>query len=81
MNYPNKDPNKEALYLDNIRRSLTEIYDRIEVLSAGLEEDADEEDLTPEQVFAVQAIEAVEQEWVLDPEMRSEMSVIQWDDD
>ena len=80
MNYPNEDPNKEAIYLDNIRRSLTEVYARIEVLSAGLEEDVDEEDLTPEQVAAVQAIEAVEQEWLIDPDIRKEMSVIQWND-
>ena len=47
-------------------------------LLASIPDDIDEEDLTPEQQDAVRAVEAIESEWIIDPEMRQEMSCINW---
>ena len=75
------DTNKEHIYLQNMQRSMVEVYAQIEQLLATIPDDIDEKDLTPEQCDAVLAVEAIESEWILDPEMRKEMSCINWTDD
>lgn len=40
----------------------------------------DEERLTREQRIAVGNVMAIEAEWVLDPEQREAMSLVQWED-
>ena len=65
---------KESIYLQNIQRSMIEVYNQIEQLLATIPDDIDESDLTPEQCDAVLAVEAIESEWILDPEIRREMS-------
>ena len=35
-----------------------------------------EGELTPEQTFGIIAITAIEEEWLLDPEVRAELSII-----
>ena len=75
------DTNKEHIYLQNIQRSMVEVYAQIEHLLESIPDDIDESDLTPEQCDAVLAVEALEQEWILDPEIRAEMSCINWTDD
>ena len=70
--------NKEHEYLQNIQRSMVEVYNQIEQLLELIPDDIDEEDLTPEQQDAVRAVEAIESEWIIDPEMRQEMSCINW---
>ena len=75
------DTNKEHIYLQNIQRSMVEVYAQIEHLLESIPDDIDESDLTPEQCDAVLAVEALEQEWILDPEIRQEMSCINWTDD
>ena len=75
------DTNKEHIYLQNIQRSMVEVYAQIEHLLESIPDDIDEGDLTPEQCDAVLAVEALEQEWILDPEIRAEMSCINWTDD
>ena len=72
---------KESIYLQNIQRSMIEVYNQIEQLLATIPDDIDEEDLTPEQSDAVRAVEAIESEWIIDPEIRREMSCINWTDD
>ena len=72
---------KEATYLANIQRSMVEVYSNIEQLLESIPDDIDEADLTPEQQDAVRAVEAIEGEWILDPEMRKAMSCINWTDD
>ena len=72
---------KETIYLQNMQRSMVEVYDQIEKLLSTIPDDIDEADLTPEQCDAVLAVEAIESEWILDPEMRKEMSCINWTDD
>ena len=71
---------KETIYLQNMQRSMVEVYNNIEQLLATIPDDIDEADLTPEQCDAVLAVEAIEAEWILDPEMRREMSCIDWTD-
>ena len=72
---------KEHIYLQNIQRSMIEVYNQIEQLLETIPDDIDEADLTPEQGDAVLAVEAIESEWILDPEIRQEMSCINWTDD
>ena len=72
---------KESIYLQNIQRSMIEVYNQIEQLLETIPDDIDESDLTPEQCDAVLAVEAIESEWILDPEMRQEMSCINWTDE
>jgi hypothetical protein len=72
---------KEAIYLANIQRSMVEVYSNIENLLSTIPDDVDEADLTPEQCDAVLAVEAIESEWILDPDLRKEMSCIDWTDD
>ena len=38
-------------------------------------------ELTEEQLDILLDIEAVEAEWVVDPEMRKEISIVQWEED
>ena len=73
--------NKEHIYLANMQRSMVEVYTQIERLLETIPDDIDEADLTPEQQDAVRAVEAIESEWILDPEIRAEMSCINWTDD
>ena len=72
---------KESIYLQNMQRSMVEVYNNIEQLLATIPDDIDESDLTPEQCDAVLAVEAIESEWILDPEIRREMSCINWTDE
>ena len=72
---------KESIYLQNMQRSMVEVYNQIEQLLATIPDDIDEADLTPEQGDAVLAVEAIESEWILDPEIRREMSCINWTDE
>ena len=72
---------KETIYLQNMQRSMVEVYNNIEQLLATIPDDVDEADLTPEQCDAVLAVEAIESEWILDPEIRREMSCINWTDE
>ena len=71
---------KEHIYLQNMQRSMVEVYNNIEQLLATIPDDIDEADLTPEQCDAVLAVEAIESEWILDEDMRREMSCINWTD-
>ena len=72
---------KESIYLQNMQRSMVEVYNNIEQLLETIPDDIDESDLTPEQCDAVLAVEAIESEWILDPEIRREMSCINWTED
>lgn len=69
---------KEKQYLQNMQRSLVEVYARIETILQTLPEHMVEEELTPSQIQAVAAVEAIEEEWILNPETRKEMSCIDW---
>jgi hypothetical protein len=40
----------------------------------------DEDDFTPQQRDQVAAVLAIEAEWVLDPEMRAQVTLISWEE-
>jgi len=73
---------KQQIYSDNIRRSLAEMVERMTTLAACLPDDGDHFEtsaLTPQQDTAIDSIMAIEEEWILDPVIRREQSIIQWD--
>ena len=74
-------PRKEMLYRDNIQRSLQEMYLQMEKVSQCLPEDIDEDDLTHEMKEAINIVSAIEEEWIVDPTLRAELSMLQWNDD
>ena len=82
MTDTNPDHIKQQIYSDNIRRSLAEMVERMTTLAACLPDDGDHfetAELTPQQDTAIDSIMAIEEEWILDPVIRREQSIIQWD--
>jgi hypothetical protein len=73
-----KPTKKEIIYQQNLQRSLTEVYAQIERLLSTIPDDIDEADLTEDQLFNIGCVQALEEEWVVDPEMRGELSCINW---
>ena len=73
---------KKAIYQANITRSLAEMYqhmeDMLDFLPEGEEIDGDK--LTDEQLEIIERVEAIEQEWIIDPKARAEVTLIQWED-
>lgn len=74
-------PQPESVSEDNVRRSLVEIYTRIEQLLETIPDNISESELTEDQTDIINNIEAIEQEWILNPELRAELSVINWTDE
>ena len=72
---------KTAKYQAHITRSLAELYQHMEDMLEILPEDAenDGDKLTDEQLEVIERVEAIEQEWILDPVIREEVSLIQWE--
>lgn len=73
---------KKAIYQANITRALAEMYQHMEnmldFLPEGEEIDGDK--LTDEQFEIIERVEAIEQEWIIDPKARAEVTLIQWED-
>jgi hypothetical protein len=78
-------PNINQLYQENIERSVAELYDHMNNNLLGwLSDDgkyADTEDLTPEQIDSISAVQSIEEEWVLNAELREEVSMLRFADD
>ena len=78
-------PNIEQLYQENIERSVAELYDHMSNNLLGwLPDDGeyqDSEDLTPEQIDSISAVQSIEEEWVLNAELREEVSMLRFADD
>ena len=72
---------KQSIYLTNMQRSLVEVYNHIEELLSTIPDDCDESVLTTDQWDSIKNVQALESEWILDDEMRREMSCIDWIDD
>ena len=81
MDYQQYVPQPLEVSEDNLRRSLAEVYLNIEQLLSVIPDDCDESELNDDQIDAVVNIDAIEQEWILNPDVRNELSVIQWRDD
>ena len=52
----------------------------METMLEGIPEGIEEKDLTPEHEEIISRIEAIESEWVIDPEQREALSLINWED-
>ena len=76
------NPDKTAKYHANITRSLAELYQHMEnMLEILPEEDMiDGDNLTDEQLEVIERVEAIEEEWIVDPTIRAEVSLIQWEE-
>ena len=74
---------KEIKYHAQLQRTLVEIYKHIDKTLAWMDEGAiiEEEHLTPSQWMSVLNVQAIEEEWLLDPEQRRAYSMIQWEED
>ena len=75
---------KELRYQQVIEHQLSGIYDHMcnNLLSwvKDDEELIDRERLSSEQLLAIGNVNAIEEEWLLDPRVREEMSLVQWED-
>ena len=76
--------NKEHIYHQNIQRSLMELYDHMSnnLLSWMPDDgDFDFDHITQDQQETIHAVNAIEEEWILNEQDRKEASMIQWYDD
>ena len=73
---------KKAIYQSNITRSLAEMYLHMEKMLDFLPvgEVFDGDKLTDEQLEIIERVEAIEQEWIIDPVARAEVTLIDWVD-
>lgn len=74
---------KERTYHNIIQNQLATLYDHMtNNLLSWLPEDGyiDEDTFTPQQHDQVAAVLAIEEEWVLDPEVRASVSLINWEE-
>lgn len=75
---------KELTYHNIIQNQLAGLYDHMtnNLLSWMPEDDyIDEDNMTADQLASVAAVQAIEEEWVLDPEVRTTVTLISWCDD
>ena len=71
---------KEILYQQNIQRSLREMGAHLERVGSCIPEQINEADLTYEMREAYNIITAIEEEWIVDPVQRAELSMLQWEE-
>ena len=72
---------KKDIYRMHITRSVAEMYERMYALLDFIEDDEvfDFDTATDDQLCAIEYVEAIEEEWVLDPEERKQCSLLNWD--
>ena len=70
---------KEIIYRTNVQRSLIEMYNHMEKMLEAIPEGIEEKDLTPEHEEIITRIEAIESEWIVDPEQREQLTLINWE--
>ena len=72
---------KELTYHNIIQNQLAHLYDHMtNNLLDWLPEDGwvDESDFTPKQEESIAAVLAIEEEWILEPEVRASVTLINW---
>ena len=71
---------KELIYRAHIQRSLVEMYQHMEQMLTILpdDEEIDGDALTDKQLEVIERVEAIEQEWIVDPDQREALSLINW---
>ncbi|UAW01046.1 hypothetical protein STIP28_4 [Synechococcus T7-like virus S-TIP28] len=72
---------KEKLYKTNVQRSLVEMYAHMEKMLDYIPVGIEEKDLTDDHKEIISKIEAIEEEWIVDPDQREDLSLIKWEDD
>ena len=72
---------RQSNWQPNVRRCLQEQWTHISKLLDELPEEdhLNYDELTPRQQHVVEAIDAIEGEWIVDPEQRQELSVLVFD--
>ena len=70
---------KEIIYRTNVQRSLVEMYQHMETMLDLIPEGIEEKDLTPEHEEIITRIDAIESEWIIDPDQREALSLINWE--
>ena len=73
------DQDKIDKYQDVVTRATTDIWNHMINRTDGIPDSVS--DLTERQMEILMDIESVEAEWILDPDMRQTVSLIQWADD
>ena len=75
---------KEIRYQQVLEQQLSSIYDHMcnNLLSwvKDDEEVIDRDRLLPEQLLAIGNVNAIEEEWLLDPKVRDQLSLVQWEE-
>ena len=74
---------KELTYHNIIQNQLASLYDHMtNNLLSWLPEDGwiEEKDFTDKQREQIAAVQAIESEWMLDPEVRAEVTLINWEE-
>ena len=72
---------KKALYQANITRSLGEMYQHMEQMLDTIPDDINPDNLLNEHIEIIDRITAIEEEWIIDPAVRLECSLIHWEED
>lgn len=74
---------KELRYQQVLEHQLSGIYDHMcnNLLDwvEGDEETIDRDGLSSEQLLSIGNVKAIEEEWLLDPDLREELSLVQWE--
>lgn len=74
---------KELRYQQILENQLSGIYDHMcnNLLAwvEGDEETIDRDGLSSEQFLSIGNVKAIEEEWLLDPDLREELSLVQWE--
>ncbi len=74
---------KELTYHNVMQNQLSHLYDHMtnNLLNWLPDDDyINEEDFTDQQRDQVAAVLAIEEEWIIEPEMRAEITLINWDE-
>ena len=72
---------KKALYQANISRALAEMYAHMEKMLDTIPDDINPDNLLNEHIEVIDRITAIEEEWIIDPAVRLECSLIQWEEE
>lgn len=74
---------KELRYQQVLEHQLSGIYDHMcnNLLDwvEGDEETIDKDRLLPEQLLSIGNVKAIEEEWLLDPDLREELTLVHWE--
>ena len=75
---------KELRYQQVLENQLSGIYDHMcnNLLKwvEGDEETIDRDGLSSEQLLSIGNVKAIEEEWLLDPDLREELSLVHWEE-